>query len=238
MAAPMDGKSRMRTAYPNAAPVRHGHHPTALRTRPVPARQARGRWRGGLLCIPWLPWPPCMAGICACTGTCSSSLLSAPWAFLNIRVTRHGAALTRGRLQVHQHDVVATGLELHRLACGKVQAGDGAHFHHVAFHLHFVHFPVTPAAGVAAPTRRVASLAVRRMKAPVAFWPCTLAHPGTIHGDGGCRLGLGPDPRPKRQRRGEEVMQGKFMVFSKSRHCHGGQKIQAKIDSSALSSKR
>ena len=35
-------------------------------------------------------------GICACTGTCSSSLLSAPWAFLNVSVTGTVLPLARG----------------------------------------------------------------------------------------------------------------------------------------------
>src|SRR6218665_1650426 len=53
---------------------------------------------------------------------------------------RHRAVLDQRGLQVQQHHMVAAGLELHRLAGGQVECGQGAHFHDAVFQLHRVHF--------------------------------------------------------------------------------------------------
>ena len=50
----------------------------------------------------------------------------------------HRVAGLQRLLQVDQHHVVAAGLQIDRLARGKVETGDGAHLHHVAFHGHLV----------------------------------------------------------------------------------------------------
>src|SRR5256885_447373 len=51
----------------------------------------------------------------------------------------HLAVLEQRALELLQHDVVAAGLQVHGHALGQVQAVDGAHAHHIAFHLHFMH---------------------------------------------------------------------------------------------------
>lgn len=51
---------------------------------------------------------------------------------------RHRVAFLHLLLQVHQHHVVAAGLEFHGLACGQLDGRHLAHLHHVVLHGHLV----------------------------------------------------------------------------------------------------
>ena len=76
---------------------------------------------------------------------------------------RHGLAGDQGLLQVGQHEVVAARLELDRLARRQIDAaGDGAHPHHVAFHLHLVDL------GLAAPPASTRRPGARRKARPAS----------------------------------------------------------------------
>ena len=80
-------------------------------------------------------------GACMPTCTFSSTLDLARLWRLETSASRARGVFGQRRLQVHQHDVVATGLELHRFACGQVKAiGQRGHLHDVFFHFHFVDF--------------------------------------------------------------------------------------------------
>ena len=102
---------------------------------------------------------------------------------------RHRAAGSQWLLQVHQHHVIAAGLEFHGLACRQIELGNGSHAHHVAVHLHLMHFGRSRhRRGNADQLHRLSSRDLHE-RARALLARHRAAHPGAL--DLGHRLGLG-----------------------------------------------